>query len=283
VVLQQRISRLEQEVAAARVGDKQGELHAQQAKELREQWKQVREERAAIEEAGPTAPAMSRGHQALIVLSCFALLTAIGVAASWMAANRFLPATVTASVDLDAQGPRGERVEGEAAVTWESWHRETLADAAFHGKVATRLVDLQMDGLTDVKKLGTRIHEDLTIDSPRPGALRLTLAGTNPDTLTTLLDTVATTLTRESSQSVNTRPDGAVAVIPGARTGSARASYVTLNVTPVMDHRFAAGCFFFVTGAVVCLCVFRWIHGMLARTKAAMADEDFELVAANVS
>ena len=199
-----------------------------------------------------------------------------------MAADRFLPATVTASVDIESQVPRGGGVEGEAATAWEKWHRETLADAAFHGKVAARLADQRLDRLADPNQLGTRLDGDLSIHSPKPGALRLTLAGTDPDTLTVVLDTIATTLARESSRTVTSRTDGAVAVIRGERPGSGRISYATLNKTPVKDHRLVAGCFFFVTGAVIGLCLFRWIHGVMTRTRAAMADEDFELVAADV-
>jgi len=281
-VLQQRISRLEQELAAARVGDKQGELHAQQAKELREQWKQLREQRASLDDAPPVGPVGSRRQRALIVVTCLAVLVAVGAVVSGLAANRFLPATVMASVDVEARGRHGGGVEGEAATAWETWHRETLADASFRGNVATRLADQRLDHLANARLLGERLDDDLTIHTPKPGALRLSFVGTDPDTLTSVLDTVAVTLAQESSRAVTSRSDGAVAVILGERNESGRIRYATLNATPVKDHRVIAGCFFFVTGMVIALCLTRWIYRVMARTRAEMVDNDFEVVAADV-
>ncbi len=281
-VLQQRISRLEQELAAARVGDKQGELHAQQAKELREQWKQLREQRASLDDAPPAGPVGSRRQRALIVVTCLVVLAAVGAVASGLAANRFLPATVMASVDIEAQRPRGGPVEGEAATAWETWHRETLADASFRGKVAARLADQRLDRLANARLLGKRLDDDLSIHAVKPGALRLSFAGTDPDTLTRVLDTVAVTLAQESSRAVTSRRDGAIAVILGERNESGRIRYATLNATPVKDHRLVAGCFFFVTATVIAGCLGRWIYGVMARTKVEMADNDFEIVAADV-
>ncbi len=281
-VLQQRISRLEQELAAARVGDKQGELHAQQAKELREQWKQLREQRAAFDDAPPPRSVGSLRQRALIVVTCLVVLIGAGAVVSWLAANRFLPATVMASVDIEAKGPRGGGVEGEAATAWETWHRETLADASFRGKVAARLADQRLDHLANARLLGERLDDDLTIHAPKSGALRLSFAGTDSDTLTRVLDTVAVTLARESSRAVASRSDGAIAVILGERNESGRILYATLNPTPVKDHRLIAACFFFVTAMVIALCLARWIYGVLGRTKIEMADNDFELAAADV-
>ena len=281
-VLQQRISRLEQELAAARVGDKQGELHAQQAKELREQWKQLREQRAAFDDAPPPRPAGSRRQRALIVVTCLVVLIGAGAVGSWLAANRFLPATVMASVDIEAKGPHGGGVEGEAASAWETWHRETLADASFRGKVAARLADQRLDHLANARLLGERLDADLTIHVPKPGALRLSFAGTDPDTLTRVLDTVVVTLAKESSRAVTSRSDGAIAVILGERNESGRIRYATLHATPVKDDRLIAACFFFVTAMVIALCLARWIYGVLARTKVEMADIDFESAAADV-
>ena len=281
-VLQQRISRLEQELAAARVGDKQGELHAQQAKELREQWKQLREQRAAFDDAPPPRPAGSRRQRALIVVTCLVVLIGAGAVVSWLAANRFLPATVMASVDIEAKGPHGGGVEGEAASAWETWHRETLADASFRGKVAARLADQRLDHLANARLLGERLDADLTIHVPKPGALRLSFAGTDPDTLTRVLDTVVVTLAKESSRAVTSRSDGAIAVILGERNESGRIRYATLHATPVKDDRLIAACFFFVTAMVIALCLGRWIYGVLARTKVEMADIDFESAAADV-
>jgi len=281
-VLQQRISRLEQELAAARVGDKQGELHAQQAKELREQWKQLREQRASLDDAPPAGPVGSRRQRALIVVTCLVVLAAVGAVASGLAANRFLPATVMASVDIEAQRPRGGPVEGEAATAWETWHRETLADASFRGKVAARLADQRLDHLANARLLGERLDADLTIHVPKPGALRLSFAGTDPDTLTRVLDTVVVTLAKESSRAVTSRSDGAIAVILGERNESGRIRYATLQATPVKDDRLIAACFFFVTAMVIALCLARWIYGVMARTRVEMADNDFESVAADV-
>jgi len=281
-VLQQRISRLEQELAAARVGDKQGELHAQQAKELREQWKQLREQRTALGDAPPERPVASRRQRALIVTTCVVVLVAVGAVASGLAANRFLPATVIASVDIEARGPRDGAIEGKAATLWETWHRETLADAAFRGKVAARLADQRLDHLANARLLGERLDNDLSLHAPTPGVLRLSFAGTDPDTLTRVLDTVAMTLAQESSKSVNSRSDGAIAVLLGERNESGRIRYAALSATPVKDHRLIAGGFFFVTAMVIALSLARWIYGVMARTKAEMVDNDFEIVAADV-
>jgi len=281
-VLQQRISRLEQELAAARVGDKQGELHAQQAKELREQWKQLREQRAALDHAPPPGPVGSRRQRALIVVTCLVVLVAVGAVFSGLAAHRFLPATVMASVDIEAQGRRGGGVEGKAATAWETWHRETLADPSFRGKVAARLADQRLDHLANARVLGERLDHDLSIYAIKPGALRLSFAGTDPDTLAAVLDTVAVTLAQESARAVTSRSDGAIAVILGEHNESGRVRYATLNATPVKDHRLIAACFFFVTAMVIVLCLGRWVYGVLARTKSEMVDNDFESVAAEV-
>jgi hypothetical protein len=281
-VLQQRISRLEQELAAARVGDKQGELHAQQAKELREQWKQLREQRTALDDTPPAGKVASRRQRAMIVTTCIVILIAVSAVASGLAANRFLPATMIASVDVEAHGRNDDPVEGKAATAWEAWHRETLADAAFRGKVAVRLAGQRLDHLANARLLGERLDDDLTLYAPRPGVLRLSFAGTDPDTLTSVLDTVAVTLSQESSRAAKSRSDGAIAVLLGERTESGRTRYATLNPTPVKDHRLIAGCFLFVTAMVIVLTLARWVHGVMARTRREMSDNDFEIVAADV-
>ena len=219
----------------------------------------------------------------------------MGLSIAYVSADRGVPVGGTKGASIHVRGVAGAldrrghrvsllaaRVEGEAATAWETWHRETLADASFRGKVAARLADQRLDHLANARLLGERLDDDLTIHTPKPGALRLSFVGTDPDTLTSVLDTVAVTLAQESSRAVTSRSDGAVAVILGERNESGRIRYATLNATPVKDHRVIAGCFFFVTGMVIALCLTRWIYLVMARTRAEMVDNDFEVVAADV-
>jgi len=280
MVLQQRISRLEQELAGARAADKQGELHAQQAKELREQWTQLREDRAALGERAIEAPPAGRPWQrALVILSCLAGLAVVGAAASALAANRFLPPTVAASVTLEARSRKGDPIKDSLAAEWDAWHRDTLADEEFHATVTKRLADQMPGGFTDQEHAAARIRDDLAIDSPKPGAITLTLAGTDPEALTVLLDTVATTLARESSRHFGSRHNGVIAVVGGERHESGRVRHASINPTPISDHRFQAGMVFFVVGSAIGVVLLKRIHDGLVAAKAALGEDDSAVVA----
>jgi len=279
-VLQQRISRLEQELALARTADKQGELHAQQAKELREQWKQLREDRAALGEGATATPPVARPWQrALVIFSCLVGLAVVAAAASAMAANRFLPATVAASVTLDARSRNGEAIKDPLAVEWDTWHRETLGADEFLSTVARRLADQLLTGFGDQQQVAARLRKDLAIDSAKQGSLTLTLAGTDAEALTALLDTVATTLARESSRHFGSRRDAVIAVVGGERQEAGRVRHASINATPISDHRVQAGVVFFVVGTAIGLVLIKRIRGGLIAAKAALSEDDSAIVA----
>ena len=268
-VLHQRIGQLEQELATARAGDKQGELHAQQAKELREQWKQLRQERAALAASASARSPRQRAVMRLASLAALIIVTSVG---SGLAANRFFPATVAASVNIEGQDNKGRLARDGNAAKWAAQQRSTIADASFHNRVAKRLSDQRLDTLADPRTLAARFRDDLTIDAPRPGVLTLTLAGTESEVIGTLLDTIATELVRASKGGVNT-------VVRGQREEAGRIRYATLNHMPISDPRLRAGVVIFVASTVIGFVTMRRLYRGLLRTKAEAEQDDFNFVA----
>jgi hypothetical protein len=121
--------------------------------------------------------------------------------------------------------------------------------------------------LADPETLAARFRDDLTIDSPRPGVLTLTLAGTESELIGTLLDTIATELVRATRGGVNT-------VVRGQREEAGRTHYATLNHLPISDPRLRAGVVIFVATTVVGFVVMQRLHRRLLRAKAEAAQDD---------
>lgn len=157
---------------------------------------------------------------------------------SWMAADLIWPSPGTASVDLMARTGKAQALAGPSALAWRQWHESQLKDPAFREKVAGRLATRGL-APRDAATLGSLLDENLRIDSDGPGRLRLVLAGDDRQSLSPVLDTIATTLAAESLAAAPTRPDAAPAVVLGDRTRDGRVAYSLLDPKPLEARQFA--------------------------------------------
>ena len=214
--------------------------------------------------------------RAVIVYGCLlgiALLTAVAAA---LAANRFFPATVSASVNVQVKTDSGLPIDDEDAAKWLDWNTSHLSTPGFHKTLARRMADQRIDRYADAETIGTRLAADLTVDTPKPGEMIITLAGTDPHELITVLDIVAGSLAAESSRRSGKR--NAVAVVRGERRDkTGRISYATLSPTPIRDRRFVAGCVFFVLGLVVSVFLTLRVSRWLLQAKQVANEDEFEI------
>jgi len=150
-----------------------------------------------------------------------------------------------------------------------------LTDEVFQETVAKRLADQRFDDYKNPEKLSKHLKENLTVDSPKPGAITLTLAGTNERETAAVLDTVATTLATWSSQQAGKRGDGAIAVVRGERRDAGQIRYATINDTPIESRRTLGALVFFLVGFMLSFLMITRISQGLLKAKSAMEEDEF--------
>ncbi len=269
--LRKRVVQLEQELAGGQAragGSADGEtVHPV----LQESLRQMQESLAAGEEEMVHRWVRPRA----VVL--YGWLTTVGVViglVSALAADRFFPPTVTASVTIQAKTGDGSSLNDADAGAWRQWHSTLMTDAGFLKTVAKRLAALRLDAVADPQTIGAILREDLTIDSPRPDELVLTLAGSDPTETAMILDTVVGTLAVESVRQAERRKDTATIAFPGDwRDDAGRLRYATPNPKPISDRRFVAWLVFFIAGMGVSAMAILGIVQRLLGSRRAM-DED---------
>ncbi len=240
------------------------ERHAQQLTELREML--AASEREMIRRwARPWA---------VVTLGWVAVLAVIVAGASWFLADHFAPATVSSSVTFEAKNRSGAPLSIEEAESWRSWHTDLLVDTGFTNTLAKRLADRRLDRYGDPNALRQRFLADLTIDALPEGIMTVSLAGTDPQEITALLDALATTLVTESSRRMSKRGDGPHAVVKGGTKEGDRLRYATLNPIPIHDERLQYAGYVFGAAFPACLLLIWVIYRRLARAKSVFDDPD---------
>ncbi len=240
------------------------ERHAQQLMELRELL--AASEREMIRRwARPWA---------VVTLGWVAVLAVIIAGASWFLADHFAPATVSSSVTFEAKNRSGAPLSIEEAESWRSWHTDLLVDTGFTNTLAKRLADRRLDRYGNPNALRQRFLADLTIDAVPEGIMTVSLAGTDPQEITALLDALATTLVTESSRRMSRLGDGPHAVVKGGTKEGDRLRYATLNPIPIHDERLQYAGYFFGAAFPACLLLIWVIYRRLARAKSVFDDPD---------
>ena len=240
------------------------ERHAQQLTELREML--AASEREMIRRwARPWA---------VVTLGWVAVLAVIVAGASWFLADHFAPATVSSSVTFEAKNRSGAPLSIEEAESWRSWHTDLLVDTGFTNTLAKRLADRRLDRYGDPNALRQRFLADLTIDALPEGIMTVSLAGTDPQEITALLDALATTFVTESSRRMSKRGDGPHAVVKGGTKEGDRLRYATLNPIPIHDERLQYAGYVFGAAFPACLLLIWVIYRRLARAKSVFDDPD---------
>ncbi len=211
---------------------------------------------------------------AVVTLGWVAVLAVIVAGASWFLADHFAPATVSSSVTFEAKNRSGAPLSIEEAESWRSWHTDLLVDTGFTNTLAKRLADRRLDRYSDPNALRQRFLADLTIDASQGGFMTVSLAGTNPQEITALLDALATTLVTESSRRMSKRGDGPHAVVKGGTNKGDRLLYATLNPIPIHDERLQYAGYIFGGAFPACLLLIWVIYRRLARAKSVFDDPD---------
>jgi hypothetical protein len=244
--------------------------------EFRQKWNELKRKQdalAAAEEKMRRRWARPRG---VVVFGWLAGLAVVVAIVSWFMAGRLFPPTIAASLSVEAKSRTGVPVSEEDKVAWQQVHTAMLSDGAFQKTVAKRLGDRRFDDFKDPAVLAERLQDDLTVDSPEAGAITLTLAGTDRDETTAVLDTLATSLAMWSSQQAGKRGDGAVAWVRGERRQAGQVRYATINETPIRDRRALWSVVLFGVGFVVSFFMITRISQGLLKAKSAMEEDDFE-------
>ena len=217
------------EVEAPRTSGQSTLIELRQLQAKREELRQVQKFLAESEVRLVRRWAVHRGASLGMLAGVFAVVLAV---AGWMAADLVWPVRGTASVDLIARGAKGQPIDPRLAEGWGTWHAALLGDPLFAEQVAERLA---ARGATpsDPAKVGAMLSKDLKVDADGPGRLRLVLSGEDRNALPVVLDTVATTLAKESATQASRRPDQTAAIVVGERTKEGKIAYSLLDPRPI--------------------------------------------------
>lgn len=215
--------------------------------------------------------------RAMAMIGWLLVLTGIIATGSWFGAGMWRPPTVAASVVVEAKGRAGQTPSGDDLQSWQSAHESMVRDPLFVASVARRMGDRQIRAYADATRLEVFLKDNLTLDSDRPGVLRLTLRGEDGSEAMTLLDTVVTSLTTESAKSASRRPDGLKSVVAGEKAAAGRVQYASLNDSPVKDERLLYAAILFGVGMSVVLLAWIGAYQLLLRSKRVF-DKDMGLV-----
>jgi hypothetical protein len=268
--LRARVAQLEKNPGAAG-----GELRSKVETEFRQKWDELKLRQDALKATEKKMKRQWARPQAVIVFGWLAGLALVVAIVSWFLAGRFFPPTIAASVNIEAKTRTGVPVEEEEKADWQDVHTAMLTNEAFHKTVAKRLGDQRYDDYKDPDELSELLAEDLTVDSPKPGAITLTLAGKNKHETAAVLDTLATTLATWSSQQAGKRGDGAIAIVRGERRDAGQVHYASINDTPIESRRPIGALIIFVVGFMLSFLMITRISQGLLKAKSAMEEDEF--------
>lgn len=270
------LARPTQEVEAPRTSGQSTLIEIRQLQAKREELRQVQRFLAESEVRLVRRWAVHRGASLGMLAGVFAVVLAV---AGWMAADLVWPVRGTASVDVIARGAKGQPLDPRLADGWGTWHAALLTDPLFAGQVAERLA---ARGATpsDPAKVGAMLSKDLKVDVDGPGRLRLVLSGEDRNALPVVLDTIATSLAKESAAQASRRPDQTPAIVVGERTKEGKIAYSLLDPRPIDATQLTrAG---LITGGLLACSVAVGIAAtlVLRRVRRIMGTEEHPALAA---
>ena len=156
------------------------------------------------------------------------VILGVSVAAGWFGTREFISIPGTATVSLVASAAGGSPLTGEAAQSWDAWHRALATDPAFIAIVQKRLASRGIAPEGGEAGTGRMLAEDLSFEDEGSGRLRLVLSGTDTRRLEPTLDAIATTMASESARQAPRRPDGARATLPTERLTGRGVAYASV-------------------------------------------------------
>jgi hypothetical protein len=214
---------------------------------------------------------------AYAIVAIFTVMAACG-AASWYLANTFAPAKVAATVTLEAKNLTRTPMSSAQADSWRTWHTQLLNDPMFHQSVVKRLAERRLERGSNSAAIATRIADDLTVDTWQNGRMTLTLAGTDRDELTAVLDVIAGTLAMESNRQADNRADATPAIILGERREGGVIRYAGINPVAISDGRLAVGGPIFAVMLAGCIALFMMMYRRLSRAQSVFENENAALM-----
>ncbi len=213
------------------------EQYAQQVRRLESQRVALGEKTAALAKAERRMVRKWAATRAIVLVGWIVAVGAVAAASSWLAASGIVPPERAASVTIDARARDRGALGEEQAAKWRAWHTALVADDGFLDALMIRLDERQIETFPDKAAINRRLASDLTFAAVDDDSLMLTLSGTEPDEIVTLLDLVASTIVVESGERLRKRTADPWATLNGATA--------TLNPTPLNDQRlpWAGGLF----------------------------------------
>ncbi len=257
--LEERIKELERDLREAQAEAKsarteKAQLRLDEAQGTRDLKARIVEAQEALRKTEQLMVRRWARQRAVVVLGWLALVACICAAVSTVAAFRYFPAVIFASIEIGAKTSDAAPLSPAAAADWARWHTEVLGREAFHTVLARRMAERRLDRFDDAEAVGRKLEDDLSVLVGKPGQITLTLAGTDMDETVAALGVVASTLAAESSQQVQMRPDGAPAVLRGD---------VLPGDFPLRDRRLIAGAGIFaitmLLSVIAVLRLHRWL------------------------
>ncbi|MHC5113156.1 MAG: hypothetical protein ACYTGP_01850 [Planctomycetota bacterium] len=203
------------ELARQELNDKRNEL-AKREKKMMRRWARSR---------------------AVVVSGWLVFVAAIAAGASWVGVDRYVPATVSAMVTLEAKARHRTPLSEGDVQQWREWHVGLLTSDSFRRTLANRMDERRLDNFANDRAVTKVIEKELSVDTAVPKEITLTLAGTDPHEITAVLDILATTVASESQRQAQKREGMTWAEVRGERKEGGRVLYAVVNETPLTDER----------------------------------------------
>lgn len=179
----------------------------QRAFELDERARQLSSSAAASGKARPTRIAVAAVAFASVALGLPAI-----AASSWWISGMF-EAPVTIAATTIGMEPTDETRSAEHIESWQGFTQEILADPRFMEVASERLRRRGHEQLGTPSDVRRRLDADLTIETPAPGELRLSLRGEGEAATRHILETVAATALTLANDGRERRLDKAVTMV----------------------------------------------------------------------
>ncbi len=250
------------------------EQHSRQLRSIEDERQQLTELRTVLEAS--ERKMIRKWAHSKAVFACLWLLV-IGTAmagVSWAITEHFHPAVRSATVTLEAKGTTHSTLDADQNATWAGWHKDLLKNETFTRTLSRRMGDRRFEKYRNPQAVADRIARDLTIDSSVPGALALTLVGTDPAETEAFLNLLTATVISESARSTGKHPDGAKAIAPHQTSDGTGIRYATLSSTPVSDERLTKALPIFGGALAGALLLIAMTYAWLSRAKRVFDEAD---------
>ena len=252
--------------------------HAVQARYLQEKHQELTDLKHMLAAAERKMIRRWARPRAVVTVGWLLVLAAVAAGAGWLAADRYFPATVSASVTLQAKSRDHASLSHDQAQRWRDWHTQLLGDQSFRHTLAKRMKERRLDRFADLAALNRSLDDELTLDTAGQESIVLTLAGTDRRELTAFLDILASTVSTESNRQLRRRSDAAWAVPADERREHGRLCYSSLNPCAIKDDRLMYAASIFGAAYAAALALVGLVYARLVKARREF-DEDGELFA----